>query len=75
MDCRKIDESEIRELLGRGKINYQKSNPDSKPDPRYAIEGVTHDGQEVRLIVALDERGLVIVTVIDLQKEWSCNCK
>lgn len=75
MACRQIDESEISELLANGKLNNSKSSPSSRPDPRYAIEGRTDDGQQVRLIVAVAERGLVLVTVIDLQKEWSCNCK
>lgn len=75
MECRHIDESEVKEILDKGKINYAKSDPASRPDPKYALEGVTRDGQEVRIIFAPAEKGMVVITVIDLQKEWSCNCK
>lgn len=74
MACRQIDETEVREILEKGVINDEKSDPASNPDPKYALEGVTHDGQEVRIIFAVAEKGMVVITVIDLQKEWSCNC-
>lgn len=74
MECRHIDENEIREILQSGQINMRKSEPASTPDPKYAVEGVTHDHQKVRIIVAVSPRGNVIVTVIDLEREWQCDC-
>lgn len=74
MDCRHIDESEIREILQSGYINMRKSEPAASPEPKYAIEGVTHDKQKVRIIVAASPRGNVVVTVIDLEREWQCDC-
>jgi Domain of unknown function (DUF4258) len=75
MDCRHISESEVVEVLKKGHINYSKSDMRGQPDPKYAIEGVTEDGQEVRIIFAKSPRGIVVVTVIDLENEWKCNCK
>ena len=75
MVCRQIDKREIAEILQKGRINHEKSDPASRPDPKYALEGYTQDGQEVRIIFAQADEGTVVVTVIDLQKEWSCNCK
>ncbi len=75
MACRHIDETEVREILEEGRINYEKSDPASRPDPKYALEGITDDGQEVRIVFAAADNGAVVVTVIDLKKEWSCNCK
>jgi hypothetical protein len=75
MACRQINEMEIKEILARGIINRQKSDPASRPDPKYALEGLTRDGQQVRIIFAESDRGMVVVTVIDLEKEWNCNCK
>lgn len=74
MDCRHIDEAEIQEILRNGKINYQKSEPDSKPDPKFALEGITRDRQSVRIIFAPSKRGMVVVTCIDLDEEWTCHC-
>jgi len=75
MDCRHIDELEVEEILEKGRINYRKSEPAGRPDPKYALEGTTHDGQQVRIIFAPAKRGMVVITVIDLNNEWSCDCK
>jgi len=73
MDCREIDESEVKEILKEGKINYDKVEEGPK-GKSYPFEGVTHDGQHVRIVFAPHENELVVVTVIDLEKEWQCNC-
>ncbi|WP_126970930.1 DUF4258 domain-containing protein [Gynurincola endophyticus] len=74
MDCRKIDEREIREILQKGTINWSKSEPQNKPDPKYALEGTTSDNQKVRIVFADSPKGLVVVTVIDLVTDWECAC-
>ena len=74
MDCRKISDEEVRAILRDGVINYRKSNPDHKPDAQYALEGKTNDGQEVRIVFAVSPGKAVVVTVIDLKKEWACEC-
>ena len=73
MDCRQINESEVRDILENGRMNRTKSEL-SRDNPRYALEGITNDGQRVRIVFAKDEKTLVVVTCIDLEKEWSCNC-
>jgi hypothetical protein len=75
MDCRHIDEAEVEDILAKGRINYRKSEPAGRPDPKYALEGATRDGQQVRIIFAPAKRGMVVITVIDLDTDWSCNCK
>jgi hypothetical protein len=75
MDCRHIDEAEVEDILAKGRINYRKSEPAGRPDPKYALEGATRDGQQVRVIFAPAKRGMVVITVIDLDTDWSCNCK
>jgi hypothetical protein len=74
MDCRKIDESEIREILKNGTINYKKIQND-KRGKTYPVEGFTRDKQHVRIVFAPKDDGLVVVTVIDLGTEWACDCK
>jgi len=75
MDCRHIDESEVQEILKEGRINDRKSEPAGRPDPKYALEGTTHDGQQVRIVFAMAQRGTIVVTVIDLDTDWSCSCR
>mgnify|MGYP000917271525 CR=1 FL=1 len=74
MDCRSISEEEVKQILLKGKINYSKSEPKAKPDPKYALEGKTDDGQRVRVVFAPDNGKVVVITAIDLDKEWPCNC-
>lgn len=75
MGCRHIDAAEIEEILANGHINYDKSEPRGKPDPKYAVEGRTHDNQQVRIIFAPSLTGMVVITCIDLEEEWTCDCK
>jgi hypothetical protein len=74
MGCRHIDEIEVVEVIEKGVINLRKSDMRASPDPRYALEGRTRDGQQVRIIVAQNGRSATIVTVIDLDTDWSCHC-
>ena len=74
MDCRHITETEVKEILTNGEIDYRKSEPDARPDPKYALEGNTREGQHLRIIFAPSPRGLVVITCIELGVEWHCNC-
>ena len=60
MGCRHIDEAEVQEILQEGRINYRKSEPAGRPDPKYALEGTTRDGQQVRIVFAPAKRGMVV---------------
>lgn len=75
MECRHIDEAEVQEILKGGAINFEKSEPNAKPDPKFAVEGITGDNQQVRIIFAPTRRGMVVITCIDLNQEWQCNCR
>lgn len=74
MDCRHITEEEIKEILKTGKVNYRKSGIGSKGDSTFALEGYSHENQHIRVVVAPESDGLVVITCIDLDKEWPCNC-
>jgi hypothetical protein len=73
MECLHIDESEVKEILANGTINYSKIEEDSL-GKTYPLEGITHDKQHVRILFAPHSNELVVVTVIDLDTEWQCNC-
>jgi hypothetical protein len=74
MDCRHITVDEIKEIIHSGNVNYLKSGRGSKNDQTYALEGYSNEHQHVRVIVAPESDGLVVITCIDLDKEWPCNC-
>jgi hypothetical protein len=75
MDCRHITMKEIHEILDSGTINYSKSEPDARPDPKYAVEGFTSEHQHLRIILAPEGEKLVIITCIELGVEWACSCE
>ncbi|HSN10141.1 MAG TPA: DUF4258 domain-containing protein [Hanamia sp.] len=74
MDCRHITEDEIKEILKEGSVNYAKSGIGSKGDSTFALEGYSHENQHIRVVVAPESDGLVVITCIDLGHEWPCNC-
>ena len=74
MDCRHITEHELEEILSSGKINYNKTNLNDDRGPAYAVEGYTQEHQHLRVVFAPKNDALVVVTCIDLDKEWQCNC-
>lgn len=76
MDCRHIDESEVKDLIANGTINYKKSDlQKSDCSKRYAVEGYSKDKQHIRIIAVPCADEVTIVTCIDLDKEWECHCE
>lgn len=74
MECRKISEPEVEQIMEEGTINYNKSDIENSRCPRYAVEGVTTDDQRVRIVFAQCNDKTTVVTVIDLDTEWTCHC-
>jgi hypothetical protein len=74
MECRHIDETEVQEILDNGTLNNNKIE-ESEKGKSYPLEGITHDKQHVRIVFAPKQENLVVVTVIDLDKDWYCDCK
>lgn len=74
MKCRQITQQEIKEILLKGTVNYNKSNLQDPRGATYALEGYTKDRQHVRVIFAPKQRHLSLVTVIDIDEEHDCSC-
>ncbi len=74
MQCRKISQAEVEDIMRDGKINYNKSDLQNARCPRYAVEGVTRDDQRVRIVYAQCNESTTVVTVIDLETDFKCSC-
>ena len=74
MRCREVSESEVEQVMVQGKINYSKSDIQNTRCPRYAVEGITTDEQKLRIVFAQCNDKTTVVTVIDLDTEWTCHC-
>jgi len=75
MDCRYISEQEVNFIRKSGNINYRKSDMEDKPCPTIAKEGRTNDGQMVRIVFAECDNVTKVITTIDLENKYKCNCK
>jgi Domain of unknown function (DUF4258) len=74
MQCRKISQAEVEEIMKGGVINYTKSDVNNRPCPTYALEGITSDEQKVRIVFAQCDLKTKVVTCIDLGTDWACDC-
>lgn len=74
MQCRRISQAEVEQIMKEGKINYAKSDVNDRPCPTYALEGITRDNQRVRIVFAQCDFKTKVVTSIDLDTEWECHC-
>jgi hypothetical protein len=79
MECREISEEEVEYILENGIINEAKSREadgEAKGKcPTYALEGKTDDGQQVRIVFGACDKITKVVTAIDINKEYTCNCR
>ncbi|GAA0555496.1 hypothetical protein GCM10009415_41850 [Chitinophaga japonensis] len=74
MACRQVTAAEIREIMARGRIDLSRSDLQDKPCPTYALEGYSQEGQHLRVVFAPCGEVTRVVTCIDLDKAWKCNC-
>lgn len=74
MACRHIDVAEVKDIFEKGTINLNKIEKDDR-GTTYPLEGTTVDGQHVRIVFAPHGNEVTVVTVIDLDKDWPCDCK
>lgn len=73
MACRHIDTAEVKDLLRTGTIDPSRTRTDGRC-PSHALEGHTDDGQHVRIVYAACPDETRLVTAIDLDREWPCDC-
>ncbi|HWB62283.1 MAG TPA: DUF4258 domain-containing protein [Chitinophagales bacterium] len=74
MECRHITEREIREVITENTINQRKSDPNGRPCPTTAYEGYTTENQHLRIIIGKCDNKWKVVTCIDLENEFDCDC-
>ncbi len=77
MECRHIDAYEVQEIINKNYVNKRKSKPKAAPGrcPSIAFEGRSRDKQHIRVILGDCDDNPLIITVIDLDNNYHCNCK
>ena len=74
MECRQIDKNEIREIMTKGIINFNKSNRRDQPCPTFALQGQTSTGEKLRVIFAQCPTETKVVTCYNLEEDFACDC-
>ncbi|MBA4167963.1 MAG: DUF4258 domain-containing protein [Chitinophagaceae bacterium] len=73
MDCRYINEEEVKEILTNGKVNKSKIETDNR-GTTFPVEGITQ-GHHLRIVFApKGDDAVEVVTCIDLDRDWPCHC-
>ena len=67
------DEYEVNEILRKGRLNTSRIRRDER-GATYPLEGITRDKQRVRIVVAPRKNGVEVITCIDLDTDWPCDC-
>lgn len=76
MDCRKVSQAEVKEILINGTINYKKSDLKGEDcKKKYAVEGLSKDNQRLRIVFAPCGSEVTVITCIDLGTDWECSCE
>ena len=74
MECRHISKEDIREIMDRGIINFNKSDRWERPCPTFALQGVTDDGEKIRVIFAQCSDETKVITCYNLEQDFECHC-
>lgn len=75
MNCREISKQDVNLVFKNGELNQFKSKPNDKPCPTFAYESKDDEGDNLRVVVAYCEKVSKLVTVINLDKKFNCNCR
>ena len=74
MDCRMISKQDIKEIMKKGIINFNRSNRRDRPCPTFALQGETSDGEKLRVIFAECVDETKVVTCYNLKEDFDCQC-
>lgn len=74
MACRHFDQGEVEQILAEGRLVPERTRLDGRC-PTHALEGTTRDGQRARMVFAACDDEARLVTAIDLDTEWPCDCQ
>jgi len=72
MACRQVDEAEVRDALAHGELDPARSRHEPDRCPTHVLHHRSRDGQDLRVVFAACEQETVLVTVIDLGRDWPC---
>ena len=73
MQCRHVATAEIESALRTGTIDPSRTRTDGRCDS-HAVHSTGSEGERLRVVFAACETETLVVTVIDLDTDWPCDC-
>lgn len=74
MDCRQISKDEIKEIMQKGAINFNRSSRRASPCPVFALQGRTSGGERLRVFFAQCPAETKVITCYNLDEDFACLC-
>ena len=74
MDCRQISKEEIKEIMKKGIINFNRSNRRGNPCPTFALQGSTAGGKSLLVNFGQCKNKTTVLFCFNLQKDLDCDC-
>jgi hypothetical protein len=74
MQCNKISEEDIGEMMKKGAINFSRSNRRGQPCPTLALQGRTAKGAYLRVLFAQCPEQTTVLNCYNLEQDPACNC-
>lgn len=74
MECRRINEGEIKEIMKKGIINFSRSDRRGLPCPTFALQGRTGKGAHIRVYFLQCAEATTVVDCYNLGRDAECAC-
>jgi hypothetical protein len=74
MDCRQISEGDIKEIMKKGVIHFNRSNRRSQPCPTFALQGRTAKGTYLRVHFSQCTDQTTVLNCYNLERDVPCRC-
>ena len=74
LQCKGIDRTLVKEVMQKGMVIYNKSNPRRWPCPTYVVQSRTKSGRYLRVVFEQCDKKTTILAVDDVEQIDSCNC-
>lgn len=74
MECRAISEEDIKEVVKKGIIHFNRSNRRGQPCPTFALQGRTKDQEYIRVHFAQCPDTTTVLDCYNLEQDTECNC-
>ena len=73
INCRDLSKHEVQQVIETGSINYRKSEVEARPCPKYAYE--SSSPKRLRVVVGACPTQRKVITAIDLDRKFNCECR